>query len=273
MNAAFSGNRVMLRIAGITVALDIAEDGKRAAVGERYREFMVAGGEPEVTIHVEVRDGASFLPMGPGPFIIELTKDKSCLRYRSYYEAGWLDVDGGKAFLEMAPEAEIENFLRVLYSQLCERAGGLLLHAAGVIRNNQGYVLFGPSGSGKTTATRFSLAHTVLSDDMVIVKMQGNKARVYGVPFRGDFPEAPRVNRAADLHGLFSLVKAPEHRVTTVAAPLAIAQLSACLPFLMRDSQRASRALAICRQLNESVPVRALHFRPDAGFWRVICDD
>lgn len=272
MNATFSENPVRLKIADMLVALDLADAGKRAAVCERYREFLVTEGEPQVMIHVKVQPGARFVPMQAGPWVIELDDERGRLRYRSHFDAGWMEIERGRAFLEMAPEADVENFLRVLYAQLCLRAGGLLLHAAGVVRDEAGFVFFGPSGSGKTTVARLSLKETVLSDDLVIVKLLGDKVRVYGVPFRGDFPEAPRVNRSAELRGLFTLIKAPGHSVAAVAGPEAIARLLACVPFVMTDAMRAARVMQIGRQLIGRVPVRALHFRLDSGFWGKIHD-
>ncbi|HJQ22591.1 MAG TPA: hypothetical protein VKA60_01660 [Blastocatellia bacterium] len=266
-------NRLQLKIADIAVALDIADASKRAAVVERYREFLTSDGEPQATVRVEVHEGARFVPLHSGPWVIELSEAHGRLLYRSHYDAGWIESDSGNSFVEIAPEVDIENFLRVLYAQLCLRNGGLLLHAAGVIHDGAGFVFFGPSGSGKTTVARLSLGHTVLSDDLVIVRLTGDVARVYGLPFRGDFPEAPRINQSAELRGLFQLVKAPDHRLAAVAAPEAFARLLACAPFVMIDAARARQAMHICRQIMARAAVRALHFRRDPGFWRVLGDD
>jgi hypothetical protein len=263
---------VLIKIAEITVALEIADAGKREQLGERYREFTVSDSEPQARIRVEVSDDARFIPMEPGPWIIETTYERGRLNYRSHLDAGWMDIEGGECLVKIAPEADVENFLRVLYAHLCLKAGGMLLHAAGVVRGGAGYVFFGPSGSGKTTTARLSLDKTVLSDDLVILRIEGDKARVHGVPFRGDFPEAPRVNTSADLRGLFTLVKAAEHRIEDVARPEAVARLLGCMPFVMVDGAHTKRAIEICSQIIERVPVRALRFRRDPGFWREIND-
>ena len=263
-------NLIRLNIAGITVALEIADDDKRAAISERYREFIVSDEEPESIIRVEVSSGAQFIPMNPGPWITEISYSGRLLNYRSHLDAGQIDIERGEAVLEIAPEADVENFLRVLYAQLCLRAGGLLLHAAGVVGGDAGFVFFGPSGSGKTTAARLSPGRTILSDDLVILRTSGKRTLVHGVPFRGDLPEAPRVNMSADLRGLFTLVKAPEHALTSVDLPEATARLLACAPFVMGDARNIKRAMEICLRIARNVPVRALRFRLDPGFWRVI---
>jgi hypothetical protein len=128
-----------------------------------------------VILRIEVYAGTRFIPVRSGPWIIELTEDGGRLNYRSHFDAGWVEIEGGRGFLEIAPEADVENFLRVVYAQLILRAGGLLLHAAGIVRGQSSFVFFGPSGSGKTTAARLSQEHTVLSDDLVIVKIVNDR--------------------------------------------------------------------------------------------------
>lgn len=262
-----SENIVRLDIADIGVALEIADTDKLASVRERYQEFLAPGREPQVVIRVRVSDDARFIPMNPGPWIIETSYDKGYLKYRSHLDEGHVDLERGTGDLVVAPEMDVENFLRVLYAHLCLRAGGLLLHSAGVVSDGEGFVFFGPSGSGKSTVSRLSLDKIILSDDLIILRIHDDKVRVYGVPFRGDFPEAPRVNTSADLRGLFSLVKAPEHSISRIEPPAALARLLGCIPFVMIDAAHAKRAVEICTQLIKCTPVRALRFRLDSGFW------
>lgn len=267
MNPIVSENTVRLDIAGIGVALEITDADKLASVRERYQEFLAADLKPQAVIRVSVGDDARFIPMNPGPWIIETSYDKGYLKYCSHLDRGHVDLERGTGDLVVAPEMDVENFLRVLYAHLCLRAGGLLLHAAGVICDDEGFVFFGPSGSGKSTTSRLSLDKTILSDDLIILRIHDDKVRVYGVPFRGDFPEAPRVNTSADLRGLFSLVKAPEHSIAHISPPAALARLLACMPFVIIDAAHAKRAVETCAQITKLVPVRALRFRLDSGFW------
>jgi hypothetical protein len=265
-------NLVLLSIADITVGLAIDEANKRHEVRQRYAEFIVDNVDPQVILRIKIRTGARFIPLRAGTWIIELAEAEGRLNYRSHFDAGWVEIDGGRGFLEIAPEADVENFLRVLYAHLVLRAGGLLLHAAGVVRGRTSFVFLGPSGSGKTTAARLSLEHKVLSDDLVIMKIFNDGVRVYGVPFRGELADAPRTNMSAELRGLFTLVKAPEHSVESLPVPIGVGCLMSCAPFVMTDVYRARQALGVCIELARRVPIRALHFRLDSGFWRVLDD-
>src|ERR1044072_6825784 len=88
MNSTGSENTVKLEIAGIAVALEIADDDKRASVHERYREFIATDREPQAIIGVKVSPGARFIPMEPGPWIIETSYDQGHLKYRSHFDQG-----------------------------------------------------------------------------------------------------------------------------------------------------------------------------------------
>jgi hypothetical protein len=206
------------------------------------------------------------------PIVIRTQNNAGRISFESHNEKGWVDRAAGLGQLTLRADGDPENFLRVLYAWLVLEQPGLLLHAAGVISNGKGYVFFGHSGSGKTTTARFSLGlgKTVLSDDLVIIKKRGDRFWLYGVPFRGDFPEAPRVNADAELAGIFALVQDTEHRIEPMAMPEAVGRLVSCAPFVMAQPASSARVMEASTALATSVPVRALHFRRDPGFWDLI---
>lgn len=268
MNTSLSVN-----IAGwpLTLYLDECSERTRARLGEYYGAFVVPDDPAGLQIRVHVEPGTTYIPLIPGtPMQVRCTVESGRLNFVSHFEKGSVDWARGKGTLVMREVGDPENFLRVIYACLCAETDGLLLHANGVIRYGKGYVFFGPSGSGKTTTARLSLEHTVLSDDIVIVRKHDGRFRVYGVPFRGDLAEGPRVNASADLAGAFSLVKDTVHKVLPIPTPVATAQLAACVPFVMEQLAMARHVTETCADLASHVPVRALHFRPDNNFWEVI---
>ena len=104
----------------------------------RYVDFLDQAVEPLVTIDLQITPGAQFIAPRPGPLVIESSYRPEGLTYLSYLEAGSVDWQTGRGQLEMHPEAGVENFLRVVYAWLCLQDGGLLLHAAGLIRHGEG---------------------------------------------------------------------------------------------------------------------------------------
>lgn len=264
-----------IRIAEIPLCLELAcGDATRAKIAERYAPFSIPPVPDALTLRIEQKPGSPFIPLkndGTAWQIRTAEKDGR-IDFESHYERGWLDRSAARGELTLRSDGDAENFLRVVYAWLVLERSGLLLHAAGVISNGKGYVFFGHSGSGKTTTARLSLTanKTVLSDDLVIITRRGEKFWLYGVPFRGDFPEAPRVNADAELAGMFTLVKDTEHRLESLAMPEALARLAACVPFVMAQPAQSNRVMETCAALAARVPVRAMHFRRDPGFWEVI---
>src|SRR3989304_5461427 len=70
---------------------------------------------------------------------------------------GWLTLSSAQ------PVNDVDYFMRVASALLAFRFGGLLFHAAGIVRSGRGYVFFGYSGSGKTTVARLASDAAVLN--------------------------------------------------------------------------------------------------------------
>jgi hypothetical protein len=266
-------NALTIQIADIPVTLELDECTPiaRTRIIEHYDAFTVPLQSNALTIHIQSEPGDPFVPLNISPiFYIRTTRHNGRIDFESYFERGWIDRTENRGTLVLRPLGETENFLRVLYAWLCVEQSALLIHAAGIIRNNRGYVFFGPSGNGKTTISRLSMEDTVLSDDLVIVKKQNAAWRVFGVPFRGDFPEAPRTNATAELAGIFALAKDDQHYLVPLSPVEAVARLAACVPFVMAQPNVAHRVIEICSDLVRCVPAQTLHFARDNEFWKVI---
>ena len=65
---------------------------------------------------------------------------------------------------------------------------GIILHSAGALNGNRGYIFCGKSGSGKTTLSNLlkrSGKYILITDESVIVRKQGNGFIIYGSPWKG----------------------------------------------------------------------------------------
>jgi len=255
----------------ITLQLDECDEAMRARIRKWYAAFIVPTRSDAMSIRVDIEPGQEFIPfVKGGVWQIRTTIQNGRTEFESHLEKGWFDRQAGQGRVVVRPTGDIENYLRVLYALFCVESRSLLLHSCGVIRDERGYVFFGPSGSGKTTTTRLSSQYTILSDDLVIIKKVADRFRVFGVPFRGELPEAPRSNAVADLVGLFSLVKDSRHFLAPIALPEAVAQLARCVPFVMAQPENARCVTDTCIDLATQVPVRAMHFEKNEGFWEMI---
>ncbi|MCS7220164.1 MAG: hypothetical protein RML36_03615 [Anaerolineae bacterium] len=264
---------IRISIADICVALCVDDANMAERIRARYAEFLAPNAPADLAIEVAVREGVQFVPMRPGPWVINTTFQNEVLTFESYVEKGAVNLATGEGHLVMAPTGLIEYFLRALYAWCTLRAGGLLLHSAGVVKDGRAFLFFGVSGSGKTTATRLSDGHIILSDDILIVKPVNGSFQAFGVPFRsGEMQDTPQTNIRAPLAGLYRLRKAPEHRLAPMPLARAVAELASCARPVAINPDLGRQVVDICVRLATQVPVFELYFRKDPDFWRVIDD-
>jgi hypothetical protein len=76
------------------------------------------------------------------------------------------------------------RLLSYSYAQILASHGGMLVHAAAVIRNERAYLFFGKSGDGKSTAAAISRRFGVIGDDVIAVKRQGRDFIAYPTPWK-----------------------------------------------------------------------------------------
>ena len=262
---------LMFDIAGLAVAIHIHDPELAGRLRGRYHQFLNSQATPILEIAVTARQGEPFIQPVPGDWVIETQFENDRLEYTSYLKRGWVDIEQGVGEMEVIAPGDGENFFRVAYAWLCLRHNALLLHASGLIRDGFGYAFFGHSGSGKTTTTRLSeQVATILSDDLVILRCHDGNCRLYGVPFRGEFGEAPRANQNAPARGIFRLRQDGTHRVQPLPPSLAVAELSASAPFVNNKAALIPQLLDVCQQIVNATQVHALHFKKDAKFWETI---
>ncbi|MBW7886046.1 MAG: hypothetical protein H3C34_26135 [Caldilineaceae bacterium] len=262
-----------ISIAGLAVVMEISQlpDTKQAELAARYCDFD--GWSPPDAVHLglRMRAGDPYVEWHNGqPLPLHTWRRRGRILVASPTEWGWYDSATQQASLVLRPAGDPENFLRVLFGWLALAQGGLLLHACGVICDGDGYVFVGPSGAGKSTVAGLSAGATVLSDDLVLVERRADGYWVHGVPFRGSGWTAPRVNAAAPLRALLSLVQAPEHKVASLPKAEGVARLVGSTPFVTTTVDGARAAIGNAVALQADTPVQELKFRKDRMFWDVI---
>lgn len=168
------------------------------------------------------------------------------------------------------PLADLEYFLRLVYAVLGYRAGGFLLHSAGVVRAGVASLFIGPSGSGKTTVANLSSDDSVLNDDLIMVLPEPPRWMAFSTPFwnHGKGKNAHPIS--ATLESIYRLVKDRDNRVEPVTKGEAMAELIACIPVLPGAHIFSAGLFQRCSKLLDDVPFYRLHFLPDSSLWDVI---
>ena len=137
--------------------------------------------------------------------------------------------------------------------------GGLLLHAAGLTTQEEGYIFTGNSGTGKSTIAQFFAERgaLVLSDERMIIRKIADDFILYGTPWVGSGNYAH--NGQAPLTQLYCISHGTERHTIAPLPARAVAQelLRQCfLPLWNRDALEAT--LTTVTNLVRQIPCRAL---------------
>jgi hypothetical protein len=165
-----------------------------------------------------------------------------------------------------ATAADVSYFMRVAVALQAFTQSAMLFHAACVIHNDKGYLLFGLSGSGKTTAAKLSDPDPVLNDDLLLLRPEDGCWLVHSTPFgkrRGSQMVAP-------LQAALRLVQDTQDFLAPLSKGQALTELLANTPVVSSDRILLPELMNRWMLFIDQVPVRALHFRKDSTFWEVI---
>lgn len=243
-------------------------DVARARYAPFLHEPLACSGDWRVDIGVHA-GGTRPLP----DVIVRRSADGTALEAARHDFSASLDLAGRAARVELAEPDDIalDAFLRVAWSLALLDVGGLLIHAASVVRAGGAYLFVGRSGSGKTTLARLCTGATVLSDELSIARLGDGAARCHGTPFWGDLG-GPGADGSAPLRAICFLEQAPRHALEPLAPPKALSALLPNVVFFARERGLTGRVFEIAAGLVETVPCFRLRFTPDAGFWEVLPD-
>ncbi len=260
-----------LEIAGLSLAVHTYDRRVQRGLAERYRLFPLRH-TPRLTLDIfcvgRWRDSA-LLDTGMAFWDGRLV-------FTAPGYTGYVDVARGQGELALSsvqPVEDADYFLRCAFALLAFEAGGLLLHAAGLVRHDHAYLFLGHSGSGKTTVARLSSSALVLNDDLTLLRPAEGQWWAYATPFGK--PSSPPVSVAerAPLRTLLGLVQDREVRLEKPGPALALAEMVGNAPVVSADPGRAQALLARCQQILQAMPYYRLHFLPDDSFWRVLDDE
>ena len=179
----------------------------------------------------------------------------------------------GRGVIELARELgqreffTLMNLVRASLAWCLPSRGAALLHAAGMVIDDRGFVLAGAESSGKSTWARLGedVGEIVISDDLVLIDATPDGYDLLGAPFRSTHKTVFRKGRWPLASILF-----PDHgaspRVSAVPAIVAKARIAANLPFIADAVQSDDRIPDLIDNLASRVPCAQLTFAPDPGF-------
>lgn len=267
-------NSIDLAVAGLGMVVHSRHDALIRALCSRYRPWLTP---VPAQCRVTVRCGTGERPRSRPSPLASFDAEQNCHVTAPGYH-GLIDASVSRAVLDLvAPSADdVDYFLRGVLALLAFRQGGLLIHAAGLLRAGRAFLFSGRSGAGKSTTTRVSLdlpGVAALSDDLVLLMPGPDGWLAQGTPFwNPETPQALRTGQTAcgPLAGLFRLVQDKAVFARPLGPAEAVAGLLSDLPIVPVDARRVPALLSRLNNLVAATPVAELHFRPEPSLWSAV---
>lgn len=145
------------------------------------------------------------------------------------------------------------------------RGQGIEIHGCALVdRRRRAFVFPGQSGAGKSTLARLWSGRTdvtLLSDERVVLRTDGDRPMVHGTPWHGDALLASPAT--GELAGLFFLKHHPTHSIVPLSRSVAAAKLLSCAFLPFHDADGVANTVAAAERVAAAVPCHELWFAPE----------
>jgi hypothetical protein len=188
------------------------------------------------------------------------------LEWRPHLQAAlWISEASPTRF----PRLVFTNVIRVLAAYRLLAGGGVLLHSAGIVDQEQADLFLGRSGAGKTTLSRLGLAsgRIVLSDDINAVTWAAGQPMVHKVPFSGELGRTDTHDTAYPARSVCRLVKDQQTTLSPLRPAESLALLIVCSPIVNSDPYRFGQLTQNLEAIARHLPCYRLHLALGADPW------
>jgi len=190
-------------------------------------------------------------------FLAHLTKDFSEGEVYVAHEEPWGFLH--RIFPVVNPRWPFTQLMRplgqLLVAHLLSQGEGIVVHGLGIREGESGRAFVGPSGSGKSTLAKMFLKKgnaSILSDEIVIIRKEGDSFFLHGTPWPGDTMLVS--SDSAPLKELFFIRHASQNSLERLL-PKAYPELLFPQLFLPHWNETLiQKTLAFCEELFSKVP-------------------
>ncbi|MDH3629240.1 MAG: hypothetical protein OEV00_11415 [Acidobacteriota bacterium] len=282
--------RRTLRYALGDIHLDGLDEDATRRIEARWGPFLVTDDDEfrasSTVVRVTVVEGPGWLPVAsPGEiYRLERVEHRGSALVVSYHYAVRFpdaeeegDIEVAVVRTEREPiEQMLDNIARLVVARHTMDRGGLAIHGAGIVRDDQAFVFAGPSRAGKSTVTTLSRPSRSLGDDFAVILPSGDGATWWtcALPFDNHpIVETPVAPGLLPLRGVWRLFQAGAGESTRVETPnpiVATTSLMACAAFPAAISDRGESLLGAAGRYIAEGRFEHLTFTPDPEFWTLI---
>jgi hypothetical protein len=264
---------IVLDYSGIVVRVSGLAPAWTERLVREHEPYVARTIDAETMLDVRVDASARSLPDAPfaphdlaGTFRVagarfDLAEGSAEVDERGKVEVELVESDDPRAYFAFL------NLLRASLAWSVLRNDGAMIHAAGLVVDERGFLLVGPSGTGKSTFARFGAegGGTVVSDDIVLVRILDGAPMVLGSPFRSTW-RGPMVHGRWPLAAILLAEHTRSPRLDPVSPILTRARLLANLPFTAEAGAADPEPMSAVEALVAAVPCYTLAYAPEPSF-------
>lgn len=262
-----SGQTLSLEIAGVGIEC-ITRDSKVHQFSRNFFKDYLSNARAETTVYIESSKQLE-LWNDPDP---EFTLSKNTAFHRDFAAK----IDGNSIYAVVGPEIEdaLHNLLRWVLPPLLLRKNALLLHGAGLVYENQGYVFFGHSGAGKSTISQLVKKvqpdAQLLGDDAVIVSTSKNKIYLHSAPLGCGYSKKAPPKFSVPVRSFVALCQSRKNQLLALSISEQVQALAAST-MQLDASILGEQTLDLCAKITAThPPIKKLFFTKDTGFWNLL---
>ncbi|MBU1863229.1 MAG: hypothetical protein KKH94_06180 [Candidatus Omnitrophica bacterium] len=246
----------------------VLEDSFSGFLSSKHARFM---------IDVVNRPSSSRIDIGDMPYDVTIGQQNG--RFLFYTESspsimlGFFDFKKGEAtFINQHAELSdhyLVPFLRVVYQLFLFMEGsGLLVHACGIVKDDEGYLFMGPSGCGKTTIAGLSPGGTILSDEFICIRKDHEQYGMYPTPWKAD-----AIGEGYRLKKIIFPKRGESLTVRRLRPALAVNEIIPNIIYAFYNQDIFGKILDFLVQMTETVPCYVMHFSLTSRFWEEVTSD
>jgi len=189
------------------------------------------------------------------------------------------ETAGGHIYLFKQAIDNLHSLYRLLwiyFAQVLGEKGGCFLHAAALVKEEDGYLFMGDSGAGKSTIARFCPECFIFSDDAPIFLGHNGEYRVYPSPYHQLGPvkglDKDVIQMNARVKGLYFLNKDNRAFLGTISKKKALSMILKRYIhfFTFLSAQAKSTIFDLFFEACDKLPTYNLHFRRDKDVLSII---
>jgi hypothetical protein len=279
----FLSKQYKLSLGGMVFSLSSNSD-LDLTVPKPYEAFLVSGGKPDIFLTSEYGTVPS-IQLDESLFQTDgmWSLYKSNHRFVFHFQSPEIentphrlaviepDYNSGKIYTRIKDSGREDCYNplnypldEILTLSMLTRYHGMIVHACGMIYDEQGLLFIGTSGAGKTTLAelfRGKSGITLLSDDRIIIRNIDGGYYIYGSPWHGNAQIASPMK--SPLKKVFFIKHDVRNRLTELRPIDAVSR------FIVRsfptfwEAEGMRNTLDLSEQLSSNIPCYELGFVPD----------